>query len=396
MRTICIYKEHTMMRRSSTQIKSSPQSKPSQQSRSSPQTRILPILLALVLTLTACGSAGASTPGTNPQPADSAQASAAVENTQAAQPLTVITTLFPQYDFVRIIAGDRVDARLILPPGIEPHTFEPTPKDIVAIGKADLFIYTGDVMEPWAGRILEGIQDTGLQVIDASAGIDLVQPGADSPAETGSSGDDHDGDTHDGDAHDEVEHDEEAHDADAHAEGSDPHIWLDPMLAIEMVRNITDGLVAADPDHAAHYRDNADAYIAELKAFDAACQETFGHVDNRTIVYGGHFAFGYFARRYGLTHVSPYTGFSPDAEPTPRKIAELIDRIRELGTSTVYFEELVDPKVAEVIADATDAEMLLLHGAHNVTAAELKAGVSYLGIMQENLEKLKKGLGYHE
>ncbi len=119
-------------------------------------------------------------------------------------------------------------------------------------------------------------------------------------------------------------------------------------------------------------------------------------MDNRTIVYGGHFAFGYFARRYGLTHVSPYTGFSPDAEPTPRKIAELIDRIRELGTSTVYFEELVDPKVAEVIADATDAEMLLLHGAHNVTAAELEAGVSYLDIMQENLEKLKKGLGYHE
>ncbi len=395
-----------MMRRSPTQIKSSPQSKPSQQSRSSPQTRILPILLALVLTLTACGSAGASTPGTNPQPAESAQASAAVENTQAAQPLTVITTLFPQYDFVRIIAGDRVDARLILPPGIEPHTFEPTPKDIVAIGKADLFIYTGDVMEPWVGRILEGIQDTGLQVIDATAGIDLVQPGADSSAETGHAGDAHDEDAHDDDEHDEDApdadaHDEDAHDADphahdAHAEGSDPHIWLDPMLAIEMVRNITDGLVAADPDYAARHRDNADAYIAELKAFDAACQETFKHVDNRTIVYGGHFAFGYFARRYGLTHVSPYTGFSPDAEPTPRKIAELIDRIRELGTSTVYFEELVDPKVAEVIADATDAEMLLLHGAHNVTTAELEAGVSYLGIMRENLEKLKKGLGYHE
>ena len=367
--------------------------------------KLIPLLLALILMLTACGNTAISTPTDATPPTQSTAGVASIESAQPA-PLVVITTLFPQYDFVRIIAGDRVDARLILPPGIEPHTFEPTPKDIVAIGKADLFIYTGDAMEPWAGRILEGIQDTGLQVIDASAGINLAQSDEASHAEDAHEADthDHDEDAHEADTHD---HDEDAHEADthdhdedahdhAHAEGVDPHIWLDPLLAIEMVRNITDGLVAADPDNESYYRGNADTYIAELTAFDADCRETFAHVDNRTIVYGGHFAFGYFARRYDLTHVSPYAGFSPDAEPTPRKIAELIDRIRELGTSTVYFEELVDPKVAEVIADATDAELLLLHGAHNVTTAELEAGISYLGIMRENLEKLKKGLGYHE
>jgi zinc transport system substrate-binding protein len=117
---------------------------------------------------------------------------------------------------------------------------------------------------------------------------------------------------------------------------------------------------------------------------------------SRTIIYGGHFAFGYFARRYGLEYLSPYAGFSPNAEPTPRKIAELIETLKKTGSSCIYYEELLEPRVARIIAENTGAKLLLLHGAHNISRDELDQGVTYLEIMQGNLERLKLGLGYYE
>ena len=334
--------------------------------------------LALSLMLFGCGNANPYPPqGASIGSAGTTDASATGNPKQEDTRLTVITTLFPQYDFVRILAGDRVSVSLILPPGIEPHSFEPTPKDIVKIGQADLFIYTGGLMEPWAERILEGVQSQTISIVDTSTGIELLHGHAHEETT--------DNDTHANDTHAEEEE-----------EGADPHIWLDPLRAAQMVQTIAEALIAADPNGEAQYRENAKTYIAELKAYDTACLEVFGNVDTHTIVYGGHFAFGYFSQRYGLDHVSPYTGFSPDAEPTPRRIAELIDRMKEIGSNTLFYEELVDPKVAEVISASTGAEMLLLHGAHNLSREELDSGATYLGIMRENLEKLKKGLGYHE
>ena len=372
--------------------------------------RVVPfaLTLALALLLSGCGGVSTSSLPGDPSGDTVAASGPATENPQDVDNrLVVVTTLFPQYDFVRILAGDRVSASLLLPPGIEPHTFEPTPKDIVKIGQADLFIYTGGLMEPWAERILEGVQRDTLTIVDTSADIALIHGHAhgEEHEEDDAGSRDHDGDdtdahagedtdTHDGEATD--THAGEGTDAQEEEEGADPHIWLDPLRAAQMVQTIADALIAADPAGESQYRENATTYIAELHAYDNACKEAFLKVDTHTIVYGGHFAFGYFAQRYGLDHVSPYTGFSPDAEPTPRRIAELIDRMRETGSNTIYYEELVDPKVAEVISASTGAEMLLLHGAHNLSREELEAGATYLGIMQENLEKLKKGLGYHE
>ena len=358
---------------------------------------IPPIALALTLALSlimfGCGSATQSPSQGAPVGSTGAiSPSTTGDLKQEDNRLTVITTLFPQYDFVRILAGDRVSVSLILPPGIEPHSFEPTPKDIVKIGQADLFIYTGGLMEPWAERILEGVQSQTLTIVDTSAGIALLHGHAHEEDEP------HAEDSADPHGEESADTHEETTEKDTHAEeeGADPHIWLDPLRAAQMVQTIADALIAADPAGEAQYRENAETYVAELQAYDAACLEVFGNVDTHTIVYGGHFAFGYFAQRYGLDHVSPYTGFSPDAEPTPRRIAELIDRMKEIGSNTLFYEELVDPKVAEVISASTGAEMLLLHGAHNLSREELNSGATYLGIMRENLDKLKKGLGYHE
>jgi zinc transport system substrate-binding protein len=288
--------------------------------------------------------------------------------------LKVVATLFPQYDFVRQIAGDRVDVRLLLPPGVESHAFDPTPRDLADITTADLFIYTGAAMEPWAGKIADRSAEGGVLVIDASKGVELITAQGLDATEAG----------------------KDATNAGGHANNADPHIWTDPLNAKIMCGNIAAGLAARDPKNSRFYSDSNAKYGAKLDELDQKCREAFSKVATRTILYAGHFAFGYFSRRYGLDHLSPYAGFSADSEPTPQRIAELIRNMEKLGLKTVFYEELVEPRVAKVIAAQTGAEMVLLHGAHNVSRDELSRGVTYLGIMYDDLDKLKKALGYHE
>lgn len=283
---------------------------------------------------------------------------------EAEKPL-VIVTLFPQYDFVRQIADDKVTISLLLPPGVEPHSYEPSPRDIADIQKADMFVYTGEYMEPWAERIITVAEGTDLLIVDTSIGIELLGE------------DDH----HHEDCDDEHEH-----------SGKDPHFWLDPILARVMVEHIVEGLILVDPENEGYYRQNGEEYKQQLIDLHEKIESSLAGLENRTILYGGHFAFGYFAARYNLEHVSPYAGFAPDAEPTPGNIAELINRVRESNARVIYYEELIDPKVARVIAEQTGAEMVLLHGAHNVTTDEMERGITYIQIMEDNLAKLLEGL----
>lgn len=277
--------------------------------------------------------------------------------------IKIIATLFPQYDFAKEIVKDRGEVSLLLPPGVEAHSYEPTPKDIVDIKKADVFIYTGKYMEPWAEKIIEDMDDSTV-VIDISQGIELI--------------------------------DEEDWEGHHEHHGKDPHIWLDPVYAQKIVDNILDGIIKADKENEQFYRQNAEGYKEELEKLDQRFVETFSRTKYKTIIHGGHFAFGYFAKRYGLEYISPYDGFSPNAEPTPKKISQLVNNMKSLGLNVIYYEELIDPKVAKIISEETGAKMLLLHGAHNISKEELKSGISYIEIMESNLDRLKEGLGYDE
>ena len=288
--------------------------------------------------------------------------------------LKVITTLFPQYDFVKEIAKDKVDVSLLLPPGVESHAYDPTPQDMTNIKKADIFVYTGQYMEPWAEKIVEIGKNEKLVIVDTSKGIELIDE------------EDHE--------HEEEHGHEEGYDHE-HG-GKDPHIWLDPICAQKMVDNIVEGLITADKGNEKFYRENGEEYKKKLQQLDEKFIETFRKTKYNKIMYGGHFAFGYFAKRYGLEHISPYNGFTPNAEPTPKRIAELIKNIESSGIKVIYYEELINPKVAKIISDQTGAEMLLLHGAHNLSKSELESGISYIEIMEQNLERLKQGLGYGE
>jgi len=302
----------------------------------------------------------------------------------------VITTLFPQYDFARQIAGDKINLKLLLKPGVEAHAFEPTPRDIAEISKASLFVYTGEFMEPWAERILKGIKNENLIIVDAGKNITLLD-GDGHPDEHAGDGDDH--------GHkDKLSHDQKKQDQQKkhNHRDKDPHIWTDPLNVLKIIDNILEGLVKADPENRAFYTANADKYKKEILALHSDFINTFKKTEHKKILYAGHFAFGYFARRYGLEHISPYKGFSPNSEPGPKEIAELIKSIEESKTKVIYYEELVDPKVARVISQQTEAEMVLLHGAHNVSKKDFDEGLTYIAVMKNNLEALKKGLGYKE
>jgi len=276
--------------------------------------------------------------------------------------LKVVTTLFPLYDFSRNIGREKAEISLLLPPGIEPHSFEPKPLDIVTIDRADIFVYTGKYMEPWVQDVLNALMNDNLLVIDASQGITLNKE-----AEAG-------------------HHDED----NEHGE-MDPHIWLDLSYAQKMVDTILNGFLVKDPANKDFYLQNAAEYKAKLLALDQEFRDSLSHCRKNVFLHGGHFAFNYLATRYHLTYIAVYKG-SPNSEPSPRVLAEIINKVKMYGVSYVYYEELLAPRVAETIAKETGTRLLMLHGAHNITKAELDRGATFLSIMRQNLKNLKIGL----
>lgn len=309
--------------------------------------------------------------------------------------LKITATLFPLYDFARQITGDMAEVSLLLPPGVEAHSYEPTPRDIMDLEKADVFIYTGEFMEPWAHKVIEKVKNENLVVINSGDKITLIEEQHKHEShEEHTSHDEHT--SHEEEtSHEEHEshsshEDESSHDH----EDNDPHIWVDPVLAIKIVENILEGIVSADPDNADLYNENT----LQLKNKLQKLHEDFTDLSNRakirTIIHGGHFAFGYFAKRYNLEYISPYEGFSPNSEPTTQRIAQLIENLKNSGTNVIYYEELIEPRVARIISDQAGAQMLMLHAAHNISRLELDEGITYFDIMYQNLENLKIGLGY--
>lgn len=284
--------------------------------------------------------------------------------------ITIIATLFPQYDFAKEIAKDYANVVLLLPPGMESHSFDPSPADIIAIGNADIFLYTGAYMETWAADIISGINTEKVYVKDVSEHISLVK-----------------------EEEIEAEHEgEHGHIQQGHNHEYDPHIWTNPIYAMTMVENIRDVLIEADPKHKEEYEENAAAYLEKLQELDSAFRETVQNGSRNRIFFGGRFAMYYFAKEYGISYESAYDSCSSETEPSAKAVAHIVDEMREEHIPVIFYEELVDPKIARTISQETGSEMLLLHSCHNVTKNELESGISYLQLMWNNVENLKKGL----
>lgn len=273
--------------------------------------------------------------------------------------LKVITTLFPLYDMAKSIGADKSDVSLLLPPGVEAHSFEPKPSDIVKINEADVFVYTGKFMEPWAEEIIKGVANKGLIVVDASHGAKMI-PGI-------------------------------FHDADEPAGSLDPHIWLDFDNAKIMVKNIVQGFQLKDGANKDYYEQKAEDYSNKLTELDTLYKTTLAACRGKEIVYGGHYAFGYMAKRYGLKYLAAQ-GVSPDAEPTANDLVRLVEQIKKDKIGYVFYEELTSPKIAETIAGETKAKLLLLNAAHNLSRDQLEQGLSFFDILKKDLENMRVGL----
>ncbi len=290
------------------------------------------------------------------------------EKKPEAKRLVVVATLFPLYDFAKNVSGERAEVTLLLPPGAEPHGFEPKPADILRLNKADVFLYTSPDMEPWAANILKGLQNRNLEVVNASRGV-ITEEGREKEDRP--------------DKHKPGHHD--------HSGAADPHIWLDFASAVKIVENIRDGLVKKDPAGKDVYEKNAASCIGQLKALDERFRKGLQACEKKVIVNAGHFAFDYMAKRYGFRYVSVY-GVSPDAEPTAATLAKLTKLIRENRLDTLFHEELISPRVAETLARETGATLLKLHPAGNLAKEQFDRGETFITLMDRNLENLRTGL----
>lgn len=273
----------------------------------------------------------------------------------------VVATLFPTYDFAKQILGDKGEVILLLPPGSESHSYEPTPDDIININKSNLFIYTGKYMESWADKIIQGITNKDVSVLDVSKGINLTK---------------------------EEEHEEH----EEHHHEYDPHIWTSPVLAEKMVDNILESICKIDPNNASYYEENANKYKKQLTELNNEFKDIVQNGKRKEIVFGGRFAFNYFEKEYGLNHISAYDSCSTEGEPSAGTISKIITKIKNNKIPVIYYEELTDPKVAKSISDETGSKMLLMHSCHNISKNDFKKGVTYLDIMKKNAVNLKEGL----
>ncbi len=280
--------------------------------------------------------------------------------------LRSVASLYPLQEFVRAVGGERVQADLLIPPGAEPHTWEPKPSDLTKVYQADVFIYIGPAMEPWVEDILRAAKTTHLKVVQASQGLPLLDV-RDSEWETQHSS------------------------RKGQEKKADPHIWLDFFLDQKIIDVIAAAFAEKDPGNTSLYRANAISYKEKLNALDRKYQAYLSKCRYRRIILGGHSAFAYLAKRYGLQQIALY-GVSPNAEPTPKKLSEVIQVAKKQGAKVIYFEELVNPKLARVLAIEAGMSTLVLNPGANVTKEQLKKKVSFLHLMEMNLENLRRGL----
>ena len=282
-----------------------------------------------------------------------------------AKRLSIVATIFPEYDFARAVAGDLADIRMLIKPGAETHSYDPTPLEIMAIQGCDVFLCVGGENDRWAQTILESLDTSRITVVRL---MEIVDPLEEETSESMQA------------------------EADGEEEEYDEHVWTSPVNAMAIVSSIAETLAALDPANAEAYRANAAAYNEQIAALDGEIRALVEGAARRELIFGDRFPFLYFAREYGLSYDAAYPGCSTDSEASAATVASLIRRVREDEIPAVLYIELSAHRIADTIAEATGAKELLLHSCHNVTAAEFEAGETYVSLMRRNLDTLREAL----
>jgi zinc transport system substrate-binding protein len=281
-------------------------------------------------------------------------ASAAAGN-EAEPKIRIVASVFPLQEFARAVAGEYGDVSLLLPPGAGVHTWQPRASDIIRLSTADLFIYIGAGLEPWLDDVLRSLTSSRLRVLVVMDSLSLPGP-------------------------EKKEHEE------------DPHIWLDLGIDRSIVSLLARTLGQIAPAQAIFFAANAERYAEKLEKIEEQFSTVLSRCRQRTILLGGHAAFGYLAARYGLEQKS-LSGLSPDAEPTPGRLMEAIKWAKQNGVRAVFREANANDKMARLLAKEIGAELLVLHPGANLSKKEWSSGLTFLDIMARNLDNLKRGLG---
>lgn len=274
--------------------------------------------------------------------------------------LQIVCTSFPAYDFAREIAGDRAELTLLIKPGSEVHSYEPTPKDMIRIQESDLFICNGGESEQWAKTLITPELNT-IYMMDC---VDTVEESADG-----------------------------IYNAEDGEPELDEHVWTSPLNAINISEEICNALCKLDTDNAEEYKMNFTAYKAQLMALDREFRQVIKNSGKHTLVFADRFPMRYFALEYGLDCYAALPGCSSETEPSAKTVAYLIDRVREDKIPAVLYMEFSNQKMADVICEDTGCKKLPFYSAHSVSAEQFEQGVSYLDLMRINLNSLKEALG---
>ncbi len=311
--------------------------------------KIISVILCMAAVLTLCCSCGTK------------------ETKKDDGKLNVVTTIFPPYDFAKNVGGESVNVSMLLKPGMESHSYDPTPQDIIKIQECDLFIYTGGESDEWVKDILESSDKKPKKVLAMMDIVDTVEEETVEGMEK-----------EDEDDSDEIEYDE--------------HVWTSPKNAIHITASITNALCQLDENHQASFNKNMMAYRRELLLLDNSFHEVTDNAKRKTIVFGDRFPFRYLADEYDLKYYAAFPGCSSETEPSPSTVSFLIDKVREEKIPVVFSIEFSNGKVADTICESTGAKKLTLHSCHNVTQDEFDNGISYLSLMQKNVQALKEAL----
>lgn len=287
---------------------------------------------------------------------------ATTKSTPRSEKIEITTSFYPLAEFSRQVGGEFVQVQSLTPTGVEPHDFEPAPRQVQTIYESDLFVFNGGGVDAWASDLAPSIEQNGVQILEMSGLMTNLLPVTESEEE----GEDHE------------------------EELFDEHFWLSPKLAQREVEVIADALIAIDPIHAAQYQMNAKSFIDELQELDQEYEQGLAVCDIRVSV-TSHAAFAYLAKDYDFQQL-PLTGLSPDEEPSAGSLAKLSEIAKELGVKYVFFETLVDPKLAQTLAREIGAQTLVFNPLEGLTEEEFNLGENYLSIMMENLDNLRTAM----
>ncbi|WP_235991896.1 metal ABC transporter substrate-binding protein [Metabacillus schmidteae] len=314
---------------------------------------------------------------------DTSSSSQSTEPAADSETLKIYTTLYPLEDFTKKIGGDLVEVENVIPPGADAHTFEPSTKDMVNIAEADAFIYSGVGFESFAETAQESLKNEDVTFINAGDGLELLE---------GHSEEEH--------AHDEAEHEEEtehAHDEAAHEEehshdhgDTDPHVWIDPVLSIQLAENIKNALTELHPEGKETFEENFESLKTQLNELDESFSDVISHASKKEILVS-HAAYGYWESRYGIEQIS-VLGLSPTQEPSQKELQTIIETAKEHDIKYIIFETNVSSNVTDIVQSEIGAEALTLNNLETLTDEDIKNNEDYFSIMKKNLETLKKAL----